>query len=153
MAATVTFTQVPVISGTGVYSVASMTGWAINASGQVVGYGTVRTSSVDPGHTQGWFYNGTTTSDINPNGLDGTATTAETAYAINASGAIAGYVTNTTLNGTRAFVTSGGSMTGVDDYDPTIGQSRAYGIRLERHHGRRRRLLHQQPLEPLRLQL
>ena len=49
-------------------------------------------------------------------------------YGINDSGTVVGMATNTVLNSSRAFVTSGGSMVSLDDADPTIGQSRAYGV-------------------------
>ena len=111
------------------YSSTPLTGWAINASGQAVGYASVRAYSQDPGHSRPWLYSNGTMTDLTLGGLDGNTVLQGMAYGINDSGTVVGYAVNSTLsNGTRAFVTSGGSMTDLDAYDLTIGQSRAYGV-------------------------
>ena len=95
-------------------------GWAINAAGQVAGYGGIP--------SQAFFYSAGTATNLNLGGLDGNPSSIGGAFGINNSGTVVGYAVNSTLaNGTRAMVTSGGLMTDLDAYDPTLGQSRAYG--------------------------
>ena len=66
--------------------------------------------------------------DLNVGGVDGAASPAGKAFGINDSGTVVGQAFNSTANGNRAFVTSGGTMTDLDAYDPTISQSLAYGV-------------------------
>ena len=106
----------------GPVSPATGVGEAINASGQVAGYGQL-------GGAYAFLYSAGTMTDLNSGGLDGNASSAGAAYGINDSGTVVGYAVNSTLaNGVRAMVTSGGKMTDLDGYDATIGQSRAYGV-------------------------
>ena len=128
-AASATFTDLGTIPNA--YSSSTYTGWAINASGEAVGYAQVREYSLDPGHQQAWVYNAGTMTDLNLNsaGLDGLGRQPAAAFGINDSGTIVGFAFNSSLtNGTRAMVTSGGVMTDLDASNSSIVQSRAYGI-------------------------
>ena len=94
-ATTVSFTQVPNLALTAPLTiVGNATGWNINASGQVIGYATVKTTGLDPGRANAWIYtSGTAGTDLNSGGLNGVSlpyTAASDAYAINNSGTVGG---------------------------------------------------------------